>query len=113
MNKGFVIHNDYSSLRTNLRATLFAIYNNCKQLVVMNTVVFSLLVKILLKRTMCLETDAYSCISTISGGFWAIILSWAVWKKIWVGHDPTQSKMAADRIVATTGIAVWAQQLTT
>ena len=44
--------------------------------------------------------------------FWAVILSQAVWKRSWAGCDPTQSKMAVDRIVATTGIEAWAQLLT-
>ena len=30
----------------------------------------------------------------------------------WVGRDPAQSKIAVDRIVATTSIVVWAQLLT-
>ena len=48
----------------------------------------------------------------VSGGFWAVIFSQAMWKRSWVGHDPAQSKMATDRIVATTGKAAWAQLLT-
>ena len=48
---------------------------------------------------------------SIAGGFLAIIISWAAWKRSWVGHDPAQSKMAADRSVAATGIFVWAQLL--
>ena len=46
-------------------------------------------------------------------GFLAIILSQAVWKRSWAEGNPTQSKMAADRSVSTTGIAAWAQLLTT
>ena len=48
----------------------------------------------------------------VAGGFWAIILSRAAWKRSWVGGDPAQSKMAMDRIVAMTGIVAWAQLLT-
>ena len=43
----------------------------------------------------------------VSGGYYAVILSWAMWKRNWVGLDPTQSKMAV-KIVATLGIVVWA-----
>ena len=50
--------------------------------------------------------------ASVARGFWAVFLSQAVWKRVWVGHDPTQSKMAADRSDATIGIAAWAQLLT-
>ena len=48
----------------------------------------------------------------VAGGFWAVILSWAVWKKSWVGHDPTRSIIMANRSVAITGNMAWAQLLT-
>ena len=32
--------------------------------------------------------------SLVAGGFWAVILSQAAWKKGWVGHDPTRSIIA-------------------
>ena len=48
----------------------------------------------------------------VSGGFWAIILSRAAWKKSWVGCDPTRSIIAADRSVAITGGTARAQLLT-
>ena len=48
----------------------------------------------------------------IARGFWAVILSQAAWKRSWAAHDPAQSKMSTDRMVATTGIAAWAQLLT-
>ena len=41
-----------------------------------------------------------------------VILSQAAWKRIWVGCDPAQSKMAADKSVANTGDMAWAQLLT-
>ena len=47
----------------------------------------------------------------MAGGYLAVILSWAVWKRSWAGHDPTQSKTAAAKVVATTGIAMQDQQL--
>ena len=49
---------------------------------------------------------------TAAGGFWAVILSQAAWKRIWVGCDPAQIIMASDRSIATTGIVEWAQLLT-
>ena len=52
-------------------------------------------------------------ITPVSGKFWDIILSQAVWKSSWAGGDPAQSKMATDKTVATTGIVVQAQLLTT
>ena len=39
----------------------------------------------------------------VAGGFWAVILSRAAWKKSWAGCDPTCSIIAADRSVAITG----------
>ena len=48
----------------------------------------------------------------ISGGFWAIILSWAVWKRSWAGGDPTYSIIVVDRSIAITGDMAWAQLLT-
>ena len=48
----------------------------------------------------------------VAGGFCIVIFSQAAWKRSWVGRDPTQSKMVADRSVATIGIAVQAQLLT-
>ena len=48
----------------------------------------------------------------VAGGFWAVILSQAAWKRSWAGCDPTQSKMAVDRSVANTGDTAWAQLLT-
>ena len=47
----------------------------------------------------------------VAGGFWAVILSQAAWKRSWVGHDSTQSKMVTDRSVDTTRIAAQAQLL--
>ena len=40
----------------------------------------------------------------VTGGYCIIILSQAAWKRIWVGCDLIQSKMATDRNVATIGI---------
>ena len=48
----------------------------------------------------------------IAGRFWAVILSWAVWKKSWVGCDPTHSIIMVDRSVAITGNTTRAQLLT-
>ena len=48
----------------------------------------------------------------VAGGFWAVILSRAVWKKSWTGRDPTCSIIAADKSVAITGDMAWAQLLT-
>ena len=48
----------------------------------------------------------------ISGGFWAVILSQAVWTSSWVGHDPTSSIIVVDRSVAITGNTAWAQIVT-
>ena len=39
---------------------------------------------------------------SIVGGFWAVILSRAAWKKSWVGRDPTHSIIPMDRSVAIT-----------
>ena len=50
--------------------------------------------------------------STVSGGFWAVILSQAVWKRSWAGRDPTHSIIAVDRNIAITGDMVQAQLLT-
>ena len=49
----------------------------------------------------------------VAGGFWAVILSQAAWKKSWAGHNPTHSIIAADRSFAITGNTAWAQLLTT
>ena len=48
----------------------------------------------------------------VSGGFWAVILSWDVWKRSWVGRNPTHSMISADRSVAITGNTARAQLLT-
>ena len=48
----------------------------------------------------------------VAGGFWAVILSRAAWKKSWAGRDPTHSIIAADRSVAITGDTARAQLLT-
>ena len=48
----------------------------------------------------------------VAGGFWAVILSRAAWKKCWAGRDPTHSIIVADRSVAITGNMVRAQPLT-
>ena len=49
---------------------------------------------------------------TVAGGFWAVILSRAAWKKSWAERDPTCSIIASDRGVAITGDMVRAQLLT-
>ena len=48
----------------------------------------------------------------VAGGFWAVILSRAAWKKSWAGRDPTRSIILVDRSVAITGDMVRAQLLT-
>ena len=48
----------------------------------------------------------------VAGGFWAVILSWAAWKKSWAGCDPTHSIIPVDRSVAITGDTARAQLLT-
>ena len=48
----------------------------------------------------------------VAGGFWAVILSRAAWKKSWAGRDPTRSIIPADRSVAITGDTARAQLLT-
>ena len=48
----------------------------------------------------------------VAGGFWAVILSRAAWKKSWAGRDPTHSIIPADRSVAITGDMARAQLLT-
>ena len=48
----------------------------------------------------------------VLGGFWAVIFSWAAWKRSWVGCNPAQSKTAMERSVATTSIVMQAQLLT-
>ena len=48
----------------------------------------------------------------VAGGFWAVILSRAVWKRSWAGCDPTHSIILVDRSVAITGDLVRAQILT-
>ena len=48
----------------------------------------------------------------VAGGFWAVILFWAKWKRSWVGRDPTHSLIAVDRSVAITGDTARAQLLT-
>ena len=48
----------------------------------------------------------------VAGGYLAVILSWAAWKKSWAGHDLAQSKTVMVKVVASTGIVAWAQQLT-
>ena len=42
-------------------------------------------------------------VTNVAGGFWAIILSRAAWKRSWAARDPTCSIIAADRSVAITG----------
>ena len=61
---------------------------------------------------LCETASAANLAVHIARGFWAVTFSWAAWKRSWVGCDPTQSKMAADRSVAITGDMVWAQLLT-
>ena len=48
----------------------------------------------------------------VAGGFWAVILSRAAWKKSWAGRDPTRSMIPVDRSVAITGDTARAQLLT-
>ena len=48
----------------------------------------------------------------VAGGFWAVILSRAAWKKSWTGRDPTRSIIPTDRSVAITGDTARAQLLT-
>ena len=48
----------------------------------------------------------------VAGGFWAVILSRAAWKRSRVGRDPTHSIIAVDRSVAITGNMARAQLLT-
>ena len=48
----------------------------------------------------------------VAGEFWAVILSQAVWKRSWAGHDPTHSIIVADRSVTITGDMARAQLLT-
>ena len=48
----------------------------------------------------------------VAGGFWAVILSRAAWKKSWAGRDPTRSIIPTDRSVAITGDTARAQLLT-
>ena len=45
---------------------------------------------------------------SIARGFWAVVLSCAVWKGSWAGRDPAQSKITVYRSVATTGKVAWA-----
>ena len=54
----------------------------------------------------------YKSAYSVAGGFWAVILSRAAWKKSWAGHDPTRSIIPMDRSVAITGDTVQAQLLT-
>ena len=42
---------------------------------------------------------------------WAIVFSWAIWKRSWVGHDPTWSRTTVENAIANTGSLVWAQFL--
>ena len=51
-------------------------------------------------------------IHIVAGGFWAVILSRAVWNRNWAGRDPTHSIIVADRSVAIAGDTAWAQLLT-
>ena len=48
----------------------------------------------------------------VAEGFWAVILSQAVWKMSWVGLDPTHSITVVDRRFVITGDMAWAQLLT-
>ena len=66
----------------------------------------------MLIKASCSIDKIHEVIKFAAGGFWAVIISQAMWKRSWVGRDPAPSKMAADRSIATTGIAVRAQQLT-
>ena len=50
--------------------------------------------------------------ANVAGGFWAVILSRAAWKKNWAGCDPTRSIIPTDRSVAITGDMARAQLLT-
>ena len=54
----------------------------------------------------------YEHTDILAGGFWAVILSRAAWKKSWAGCDPTHSIIVADRSVAITGDTARAQLLT-
>ena len=49
---------------------------------------------------------------TVAGGFWAVILSQAAWKRSWVGCDQTHSIIVVDRSIAITGNMAWTQLLT-
>ena len=49
---------------------------------------------------------------SVAGGFWAVILSQAAWKRIWMECNPTQSEMAVDRSIANIGDMVQPQLLT-
>ena len=51
VNERFVISEDYNLLPINIEAPSFATSNNCKQVMVMNTVI-SLLVKIFPRKSM-------------------------------------------------------------
>ena len=48
----------------------------------------------------------------IAGGFWAVILFRAAWKRSWVGRDPTHSIIVAEKSVAIIGDMALAQLLT-
>ena len=54
----------------------------------------------------------YNLGGCVAGGFWAVILSQAAWKRSWVGCDPAHSIMMVDRSVAITGDTARAQILT-
>ena len=59
-----------------------------------------------------IDMKASAVIKYVAGGFWAVILSRAAWKKSWAGRDPTRSIIPTDRSVAITGDTARAQLLT-
>ena len=69
--------------------------------------------KLLFTSTMISKQHlTFLCPLYVAGGFWAVILSRAAWKKSWAGRDPTRSIILMDRSVAITGDMVRAQLLT-
>ena len=57
-------------------------------------------------------TSVFTYMILVAGGFRAVILSRAAWKKSWTGRDPTRSIIPTDRSVAITGDTARAQLLT-
>ena len=55
--------------------------------------------------------DVHSRLVHITGGFWAVILFWAAWKRSWAKRDPIHSIIVADRSVAIIGDTTLAQLL--